>query len=138
MSADLDAESLLRRTGERVTPARRRILALLLASPTALSQQELLHALADGPAIDRVTVYRVLEWLSEKGLAHKIAGEDRIWRFNAASHRIHQHAHFQCQRCQRVYCLEHIQIDWQPQLPDGFRLHHADITLKGDCPSCSR
>ena len=74
--------------------------------------------------MDRVTLYRALDCLTEAGLAHKISSDDRIFRYNAGTgvdhheHRQHehgghghnptqhQHGHFKCTRCARVFCLD--------------------------------
>ncbi|MFN3594830.1 MAG: Fur family transcriptional regulator [Thiobacillaceae bacterium] len=72
------AEALVRRYG-RATPARVAVLRLLLTADSALTHAEVAARLGGG--VDRVTLYRVLDWLVSRGLAHRIAGEDRIWRF---------------------------------------------------------
>jgi hypothetical protein len=33
--------------------------------------------------LDRVTAYRVLRWLEQHGVAHRLADEERVWRFSA-------------------------------------------------------
>ena len=78
------ARAALRATGERVTPARLRVYAALLDSAQALSHHELESALGTVEPVDRVTLYRVLDWLVEQGLAHRVAGIDRVWRFSTA------------------------------------------------------
>ena len=107
------AESALITLQERPTPARVAVLNALIATPTALTHLEIAAATQTaGSTLDRVTLYRVLDWLVDKGLAHKIAGEDRVWRFNAMtpngqdSHATHEHAHFHCSQCGWLYCLD--------------------------------
>lgn len=137
MTAIDQAESLLRACGGRVTPARRRVLAALLQAPQALTHHELECALAEQEALDRVTLYRVLEWLVRQGLAHKIAGEDRIWRFNAVATPAHRHAHFHCLRCHRVFCLETLPTPAELHLPEGFSAEGVELTVAGRCPHCA-
>lgn len=62
------AALLIRRTGARATPARVRVLRLLRSAPTALTHHEIEQALGD-LALDRVTLYRVLDWLVASGCA---------------------------------------------------------------------
>ncbi len=138
------AETLLDQAGERPTPARITVLDILLAASRALAHSEIAVAARElGGNLDRVTLYRVLDWLVEKGLAHKIAGEDRVWRFNArsalpgASAGGHEHAHFQCSRCGRLYCLDELRPVFALALPPGFRCEHAELTLRGLCPDCT-
>ncbi|XZG70549.1 Fur family transcriptional regulator [Chitinibacteraceae bacterium HSL-7] len=127
------ARAQLARTRARITPWRVRVLTLLLSTQHPLSHQDVLNAL--GPDADRVTVYRILDWLTEVELAHKLAGDDRIWRF-AAAPTPHHHAHFHCQRCGRFYCLEDVSTDPPAALPPGFAAESVEITVKGICAAC--
>ena len=123
----------------RATPARERVLDILLAGPRALSHQEIEAAAREsGLDFDRVTLYRVLDWLVTQGLAHKIEGRDRVWRFNAVTvtEAEHGHAHFHCSRCGKVFCLEQMQPSFALTLPAGFRYEKAELTIQGICPSC--
>jgi Fur family ferric uptake transcriptional regulator len=128
------AEEKIRATGERGTPARIEILAALLASPKAVAHVELENRFHEH--INRVTIYRVLDWLTEKQLAHRIAGEDRVWRFTASDEELHQHAHFQCEQCGQVVCLDQVNLAFAIALPEGYRSHRIDMTVRGDCAKC--
>ncbi len=132
------AESLVRATGARLTRPRVEVLATLLAAEQALSHHELEQRVDRRFDIDRVTIYRVLDWLTAQGLAHRIAGDDRVWRFNAAGH-VHEgeHAHFQCDRCGTVLCLDEFSVAPVVRLPRGFRPQHFEMTVKGLCATCS-
>lgn len=130
----IKAEEKIRALGERETPARVEILAALLASPKAVAHIELEERFKD--KINRVTIYRVLDWLTEKHLAHRISGDDRVWRFTAGNDELHQHAHFQCEKCGQVVCLDQVNLAFAIALPEGFRSHHIDMTVKGECARC--
>lgn len=137
-STDFTAEIAIQAIGARATDARLRVLGALIEAPQPLSHAEIEQALQQPNApkpIDRVTVYRVLEWLVEHGLAHKIEGFDRVWRFNALSDN-QGHAHFHCLRCARVYCLEGINPTIAIALPRGFSFSQMDLSLKGICQGC--
>lgn len=132
-----EAENMVRETGERLTRPRVEVLAVLLAAERALSHHEVESRINASLGIDRVTVYRVLDWLSEKGLAHKIAGEDRLWRYNAAEHAHSQsHAHFQCERCGMVICLDEQDDALRVRVPRGFISREIALTVKGFCATC--
>lgn len=128
------AETLIAPHG-RATPARQQVLQTLLAASHALSHGEIEDILGGG--LDRVTLYRVLDWLVGQGLAHKIAGEDRIWRFNAVGEGEHSHAHFRCTTCGQVFCLADLKPNLALRLPLGFQLQKAELNLQGQCPQCS-
>lgn len=60
--------------GERMTEPRRRVLQLLLAAGEPVKAYDLIARFgADGQAAKPPTVYRALEFLERKGLAHRIA-----------------------------------------------------------------
>ena len=137
-----DAERQIRATGERLTQPRVTVLATLLAADHAMSHQDVAAAIAAHHAIDRVTVYRVLDWLVEVGIAHRIAGDDRVWRFmlnhagdDAGRHR--QHAHFTCDRCGQTFCLNELQTRLTFKLPKGFKPAEVDLKFRGACSHCS-
>jgi Fur family ferric uptake transcriptional regulator len=133
------AESLVQRTGARVTRQRVAVLAVLLAAPRALTHHEVEKRAHRGLGMDRVTVYRVLEWLTARNLAHRIAGDDRVWRFNAAEDEAeggHAHAHFKCNGCGEVTCLDGVRAARSIRLPSGYHPQEVDLTVKGLCVEC--
>lgn len=139
------AEAQLRNAAVRVTTARVKVLATLLEARNACSHQDMQDALAE---MDRVTLYRALDCLTDAGLAHKIAGDDRVFRYSAgAEHGVephHQHGHFKCTCCSKVFCLDSIgeadmlQNALQKTLGKGFRSHDVEFTIKGWCADCAR
>jgi Fur family ferric uptake transcriptional regulator len=132
------AKELIRHTGNRLTHNRLRTLAILLAEQYALTHREIEERVNMKEQLDRVTLYRVLEWLSKNNLVHKIAGDDRVWRFrvNTELHS-HQHAHFICTRCTKVTCLSDYRIKSSPSLPLGYLFHEIELTIKGLCAECA-
>lgn len=149
----------LRAAAVRVTAARVKVLAALLEARNAVSHQDLQDGLGE---LDRVTLYRALDCLTDAGLAHKIAGDDRIFRYSAGAehgggaqpHAQHSHGHFKCTRCARVFCLDDgnrsvaapsAQTSLQRQLQeilrqtlgDGFQSHDIELTIKGWCADCA-
>ena len=144
------ARHLVRGSGARVTLARVRVLAQLLQAGCALSHLDLLRgvesvatapgATHDPVTLDRVTVYRVLDWLVEAGLAHRVAGPDRVFRFSASAAGATAHGHFRCTRCERMYCLrEGAGLSrWVSQvLPGGFSGDQIELTVSGCCAQCA-
>lgn len=132
------AEQLLQQASGRITPARLGVLSILLEAKAALTHQEIeLIAQEKALEVDRVTLYRALDWLVEQHLAHRIASGDRAWRYNAQMDAPEQHAHFHCQSCHQVFCLESLQPAWLFSLPSGYRLDKVELNLQGQCPRCS-
>jgi Fur family ferric uptake transcriptional regulator len=131
------ADALIRSHGERPTRARTTVLAVLLAQTEAVSHAELEHLLGDG-TMDRVTLYRALAWLEEKGFVHRVVGLDRAARFSAnAAEDEHHHPHFKCNDCGRVQCLAESAVAVTLKLPRGYRQARAELTITGLCPDCA-
>ncbi len=132
------AVRLIEHSGNRPTAARIRVLAILLARHSAVTHHEIEDALG-GEKMDRVTLYRVLDWLIEKELAHRLTSEDRIWRFlaNVSETSAHHHAHFKCTQCEKVICLEDVPVNYDLPIPKGYRAQEAELTVKGVCAQCS-
>lgn len=146
------AREMVRQSGARVTSARIAVLAELLSAGAALTHQALLARLdrqrADeapdaAHALDRVTLYRVLDWLVDAGLAHRVPDADRVMRFSAGaeSHAPDgHHGHFRCVVCQQVFCLADSPClpDWvRPLLPPGFTAEQMALTVTGRCADCA-
>ena len=131
------AEAMIRRTGDRATSGRVRILALLLAEHRAVTHHEIEDRLSGEHRLDRVTLYRVLEWLNEKCFVHRLVSDDRVWHFraNVETHP-HHHAHFECMRCTKVICLDDLKAKYDGPLPAGYRSHEIELTVKGLCAEC--
>jgi Fur family ferric uptake transcriptional regulator len=170
------AELLLRDASVRVTTARTNVLSTLLTTRAALSHQDIQESFTE---MDRVTLYRALDCLTEAGLAHKIAVDDRIFRYSASTeqhethehtdgahqHRKpqtqHQHGHFKCTQCARVFCLDdtadatflgsvlpatggrksaatQLQQALEKTLGKGFQGHEVELTIKGWCADCAQ
>ncbi len=125
----------LRATGARVTGARIAILSLLTTANRALSHRDVEQALA-ADHVDRVTVYRVLDWLASEGLAHKIADEERVFRFSAVGKHDDPHAHFKCRTCGNVFCLP-TSASPKLKLPAGFKSDAVELNIKGTCAHCT-
>lgn len=133
------AESLIAAQGGRITRTRVAVLEVLLAAEQSLTHDEIGAALAEqGIKHDRVTLYRTLDWLVESGVAHKMAGDDRARRFGVAASAPHEHAHFHCDCCGKVVCLEGLQPAVAVNLPGGYQLDRAELVLHGACPTCGK
>ena len=127
--------ALIRQSGARATPARIRVLQILRDAPAAMTHHDIELAL-DTPALDRVTLYRVLDWLAEAGLAHKNTDVRGVFRFSLAAASEHTaHQHFSCEACGRVFCLAAAPPK-PPALPQGFLLSRMEIDLRGCCADC--
>lgn len=133
------AANLIAARGGRVTRTRIAVLEILQRSPRSLNHDDIAATLADnGMPHDRVTLYRTLDWLVDQRLAHRVIGSDRARRFKAGGESSSQHAHFHCDRCGHVLCLESIKPDERFDLPAGYRPERAELVFHGTCAECGR
>jgi len=132
--------SAIRAAGARVTTARVRVMAALQAAHGPVSHGDVEDLLAADalPPIDRVTLYRVLDWLYEVGFAHKAVDARGVFRFSPAQPNVEHaaHVHFRCTGCGGVFCLK-VPPPPPPALPRGFRLTGMDLDLHGECQACA-
>lgn len=129
------AEHLIIDNGLRATQARTAVLTVLLNAGSALSHAEIQDHLQD---LDRVTLYRVLDWLVDHHLVHSITGQDRARRFQVSQPKVpHQHAHFKCIQCGKVFCLDAVSIKQPEPLPRHFTVDSVELNIHGHCADCS-
>jgi Fur family ferric uptake transcriptional regulator len=131
------AEEMIRQNGGRATAGRIGILAILLAEQQAITHREVEQRLPETLPLDRVTLYRALEWLTGKNLIHRVASDDRVWRYRANRElQAHRHAHFKCTCCAQVICLDDLTLEQNWHLPAGYQFQEIELTVKGLCANC--
>ncbi len=121
----------------RNTVAKTAVLDLISQSEVALSHSEIQAAL-DG-LCDRVTIYRILDRLTDEGGIHKVVNTDGGVKYASCtecteSHR-HDHLHFSCENCKSVTCLSEVEPEFS--LPKKYKVRSVNFTVSGLCPQCS-
>jgi Fur family transcriptional regulator, ferric uptake regulator len=96
-------DELLTAHGLRRTNAARLVLGWLLAHPdTSYTHAQLQAALSDDSGeLDRVTLYRLIDRLTQVGLLLCRVDASRTRRYQAMPAEIHAIPHFECQSCHR-------------------------------------
>jgi len=131
--------------GERLTPKRSRILQLLLASVGPKSAYDLIadHDRKYGESPAAMSVYRMLNFLVDAGLAHRLATTNQ---FMACAHIACDHVHRvpQLLICDQCHHAEEIGLrsDLMDQLQhsadaSGFRIGSSPLEIHGICQRCS-
>ncbi len=94
---------LLSAHGLRRTSAARLVLGWLLAHPdTSYTHAQLLAALADDSGeLDRVTLYRLIDRLTQVGLLLCRVDASRTRRYQVMPAGVHAIPHFECQSCHK-------------------------------------
>jgi Fur family transcriptional regulator, ferric uptake regulator len=132
-----DAKQMIEQAGLRTTDARLAVLNTLISAKTALSWAEVIDRLPKDYPFDRVTIYRVLEWLTEAHMVHKIPSDDRAMKFQVTlPNTTHQHAHLHCTHCHKIICLDELQPNLSQQITTQFQVESVDMIIKGRCAAC--
>lgn len=138
----------------RPTKARIAVLNVLAQTNSALSHSEILDKLPPQKEFDRVTIYRVLDWLTKYQLIHKISAGNRAWKFQLTSPPLqkivsaskktslfanpsHAHAHLLCRQCGSVTCVHEVAPKFTQQVLDKYHVESIDIHFKGLCLECA-
>ncbi len=138
------AEKTCREHGSRLTDKRKRVLSGLLESEKALSAYELVESCKEnyGESIPAMSVYRILEFLEQEKLVHKL---NLANKYVACSHITCDHAHevpqfLICNVCQAVSeitikkaTLKELQKNVTEA---GFHLASPQIEMNCICDSC--
>lgn len=133
------AELICDRRGARLTKLRRRVLEILWEKNQPVGAYEILDVLKrerEGAAPP--TVYRVLEFLVEHGLVHRI---ERLNAFLGCRRPAEPHTSqfLICRSCGAVAEIRDARIDSAVTLAvkdAGFELTTASIEIDGFCPRC--
>jgi Fur family ferric uptake transcriptional regulator len=149
-------DALLSAHGLRRTAAARRVLGWLLAHPdTSYTHAQLQAALAgegeaaDGAALDRVTLYRLIDRLTQRGLLLCRVDASRVRRYQAMPAGVHAMPHFECQSCHRDSPLENAlqasagdleraaQTALEALKALGYQGMSLDFAVRGVCADCA-
>ena len=139
------AEQHCKAHGARLTTKRKQVLSILLATKRALSAYELVDLCKQelGESIPAMSVYRILQFLEDESLVHKLSLANK---YVACAHITCDHSHaisqfLICGKCNKV---EEISIPKQmiEELKDnikkaGYHLISPQLEMNCVCSSCS-
>ena len=131
------AHELLKTKELAATENRVLVLAALLDSTHPMSAREVFETTTKTQTINRVTVYRILDLLADRGLISRISSGERSYRYCAHQDQT-PHCHFHCLSCNEILCIENEAVTRSEQALKGLKLDIRDIDLRldGICPTC--
>jgi len=145
-------DALLAAHGLRRTAAARLVLGWLLAHPdTSYTHAQLQVALTDesAAALDRVTLYRLIDRLTQVGLLLCRVDSQRVRRYQAMPASVHAIPHFECQSCHRDSPLSGAlkasaddldraaQTALEALAALGYKGMRMDFAVRGVCVDCA-
>ncbi|MDR2816123.1 MAG: transcriptional repressor [Proteiniphilum sp.] len=132
----MTVEEILQAHDLKNTGCRKYILGELLKKETAMSENELKESYPD--LFDRVTLYRTLKTLEDRGIIHRIVLNDNTVKY-ALNKRHNEndnlHSHFHCEKCDEVLCLDGASR-FDAELPEGFLVKDVFVVVEGLCANC--
>lgn len=145
-------DALLSAHGLRRTDGARRVLRWLLTHDDgSFTHAQLLVALQDGlgPPLDRVTLYRLVDRLTQVGLLLCRVDASRVRHYQAMPASVRGTAHFECRSCHRDSPLTgalqagaddlekagHVALAALQAL--GYQSLSLDVALRGVCADCA-
>ena len=117
------------------TSCREGIIDIMIKEEIALSECEIKARLIGN--YDRTTFYRSFKTLEDYNIIHKIVVDNQLVKYALVKTDKHKanHAHFFCNSCNSVKCLETVAVQ-QAVLPEGYFEQKAELIIKGICPAC--
>ena len=122
------------------TPLRQAVLRSIGEKSRPLTAAEILTMIQYRMSINKVTLYRILDLLVDKGLIKRLSAGDRAFRYGMGVSHLHpDHPHFVCNQCGVMECLGPDLLPGRLKEPhiEGKRLIKAvEVRFEGICESC--
>ena len=128
-------ERLLEKKGLKKTKVRVALIQHFMNMDHAQSYNDLQSALVND--VDKSTLYRNLTSFEEAGIIHRINDHTGIAKYAFGKSPItgKEHAHFVCECCETVYCVEGLTPN-QIHVPKGFKTKNVQTIIRGICADC--
>jgi Fur family ferric uptake transcriptional regulator len=135
----MQALEILQQHNLKKTSPRLAIIEALQVSGEPLAESEI--SVRMGSHYDRTTFYRSMLTLEEAGVLHRVVVDKQMVKYAlnpslASGRNPADHAHFYCNNCRKLVCLEEIHPG-PYRLPAGFQTSEAEVIIKGLCNKCS-
>ncbi len=101
------------------------------AIPLSIIQKEM-------KSTDRVTLYRTIKILSEKGIIHQVYSYNKEYYYSLCNIKYdikHNHIHFKCKKCKQITCQD-LQENILISIPK-FHIEKINISVEGICNNCN-
>ena len=133
----IQIKELLNNRNLKATSTRLNLLSKMIKYGSAMSYSSIQNEMNP---IDRVTLYRTLETLKEKGVIHKAFQDNNETYYaicyNSCDAEKHhdEHLHFKCVKCNSITC-EDINEAIEISIPN-FVINKVSVNVEGLCLKC--
>lgn len=138
----INCRKILKTNQLKATSGRIAVLELFLTSTKAISHSDIEENLQN-QAVDRVTIYRILDCFVHHNIIHKVRSEQTTQLFaltpiHDGENHSGQHAHLVCDSCDSVECIDlPMELDTAQVIEKiGHSISSINITLHGLCSHC--
>lgn len=140
MCQNCNYEDILESVGVVATGNRLHVLETVGNNISPLTATDIFHIVGRVQSINRVTVYRILDLLVEKGIVEKLQVGKRAAYYGLAPNKNHApHPHFYCLQCGQVDCLQEdaISVDAAAlQRTFAGEIVKVEVRVDGVCKNC--
>ena len=140
MCENCDYQNLLEAAGIDETRNRIDVLEVIGDNKYPLTAMDIYRTIERRHAINRVTVYRILDLLVERKIVERLSTGGRAAHYGLAPNNHHAaHPHFYCIRCGQMDCLSPETLDISPNnLQKTFtgEIERIEIRVDGICTKC--
>lgn len=129
----------LKEKGIKNTRAKSTLLQILKQNQKPLDVNTLHQECEKETSVNLVTVYRSLQQFHEKGLVQEFLSKDGVTQYEYINHNTKAHPHFQCEKCDTVFCLGELNFDdalYFSNMAKQHKINSINITLNGVCKNC--
>lgn len=129
----------LREKGIKNTKAKSILLHILKRSQGPMDVNSLHVECQKETSVNLVTVYRSLQQFHERELVQEFLGKDGAVQYEYIHQGSRAHPHFQCEKCNRVFCLGELGFDdalYFSNMAKQHKVNSINITLNGICQEC--
>ena len=133
----INIREILKKRNLKATSNRLNLLTKMQNYGSAMSYSNIQNTMQP---INRVTLYRTIEKLKEKGIIHTAFQSNNeiyyaICGMDCSSeNHVHNHIHFKCSKCETVTC-EDVLNSLNISLPKH-EIHNISVNVKGICEVC--
>lgn len=124
------------------TENRLRVLEVVGGNTYPLSAADIFKTVQRVTSINRVTVYRILDLLVDRGVVERLSTGGRSFYYGLAPNAFHHpHPHFYCKICGQMDCLESQSLGVDTSLfwkTFPGQIDKVEIRVDGICKNCLR
>ena len=140
MCEHCDYSEMLLSNGVDPTPLRKAVLRAVGEALRPLTAAEIMTVVMHEMSINKVTVYRILDLMVDKGLIRRLWAGDRAFRYGMGDCPNHpDHAHFVCMQCGVMECMEAEAVPrgiGSARIKGGHLVKRVDVRFEGICGAC--